>query len=79
MSCSRCASDKLKDFNAELAIHFPGWEGLEKALVWAFPKLNVCLACGFTEFMLPEEQVEELKNGGFPPQPRGDHSATKRQ
>jgi len=63
MSCKRCASDKIKDFNGELAIHFPGLEGLDKPIVWVFPKLVTCLNCGFVEFELPDAEREQLKNG----------------
>ena len=31
-------------------IHFPGLHNLTKPSVWAFPKILVCLDCGFTEF-----------------------------
>jgi hypothetical protein len=62
MSCNRCASGKLKDFTAEIAIHRPGWEGLNKPLLRVFPTLTVCLDCGFTEFVIPKDQREELSN-----------------
>ena len=61
MSCKRCASDNLKSFNGELAVHFPGWEGLNKPIVWVFPKLMICLGCGLVEFVLPAEQLRQLK------------------
>ena len=64
MSCKRCTSDNVKDFDAELAIHFPGLEGLDKPIVWVFPKLAACLNCGFVEFVLPEEPMEQLKHVG---------------
>jgi hypothetical protein len=62
MSCKRCASDEVKAFNGELAIHFPGLDGLDKPIVWVFPKLVVCLHCGFGEFVVPDDQKEQLKN-----------------
>ena len=62
MSCLRCGSAKLNDFNGELAIHFPGLAGLDKPIVWVFPRLAVCLNCGFVEFVLPDEQREQLKS-----------------
>jgi len=65
MCCTQCASDELKDFNAEIAIHFPGLKGLDKPIVWVFPKLLVCLDCGCTEFVLPTEQLDQLKRGDF--------------
>jgi hypothetical protein len=65
MRCARCATDNLKTFNGELAIHFPGWEGLEKPVVWAFPKLIVCVGCGLVQFDLPDEQMAQLKGDDF--------------
>ena len=64
MSCNRSASTEQKNFNGELAIHFAGLEGLDKPIVWVFPRLLVCLHCGFGEFVVPEQQKEQLKNGG---------------
>lgn len=65
MSCKRCASDNVRrDFGGEIAIHFPGLEGLNKPIVWIFPKLVVCLDCGLAEFDIPEEQLQQLNEGG---------------
>jgi hypothetical protein len=60
MQCKQCGSPEVKSFNGELGIHYPGWEGLEKPLVWAFPELLVCPDCGFVEFELPAKQLAEL-------------------
>lgn len=60
MSCKTCLSVNTRTFNAEIAIHFPGLEGLNKPIVWVFPRLTVCLDCGFGEFEIPEEQMGEL-------------------
>jgi len=49
MACKQCASGNQSVFNAEIAIHFPGLEGLNKAIVWVFTKPLVCLHCGFAE------------------------------
>jgi|SwirhirootsSR3_FD_contig_31_11097189_length_535_multi_8_in_0_out_0_1 hypothetical protein len=68
MSCKRCGADERKNFNGELAIHFPGMDGIDKPIVWVFPKLLVCLCCGFGEFVVPDEQVAQLKNGDLPAQ-----------
>ena len=64
-SCERCASDSLKTFNGEVAVHFPGLEGLNKPIVWVFPRLTICLLCGFAEFVLPEEQRAKLGHDDF--------------
>lgn len=62
MSCHLCALDKVKEFPAELLIHFPGLEDLSKPKVVAFPKLKVCLECGSVEFLLPREALQELRD-----------------
>jgi hypothetical protein len=63
MLCRRCASDNRDTFNGEIAIHFPGLKGLDKPIVWVFPKLAVCLECGFTDFTVPERELSVLKKG----------------
>jgi hypothetical protein len=63
MTCKECHSDKLSLFNGETAIHFPGLAGLGKPIVWVFPKLVVCLHCGFTEFTVPERELQVLQTG----------------
>lgn len=63
MSCRSCQSETTRLFNAEMLIHFPGREGLDKIPVWAFPKLVVCLDCGFTQLRLEEEELSLLAEG----------------
>lgn len=63
MHCKSCQSGQLRTFNGELAIHFPGLKGLDKPIVWVFPKLAVCLHCGFTEFLVPEAELRLLTEG----------------
>jgi hypothetical protein len=62
MNCKRCGSDHRENFNGEVAIHFPGLEGLNKPIVWVFPRVVVCLDCGVAEFVLPAEQLLQLKS-----------------
>jgi hypothetical protein len=44
-------------------IHFPGVKGLDKPVVWVFPKLQVCLGCGLTLFTIPETELRLLEDG----------------
>jgi hypothetical protein len=62
MHCAICASDNLKAFNGELAVHFSGWAGLDKRPLLVFPDMIVCLACGLVEFGLPVEHLWQLRN-----------------
>lgn len=52
MACKSCGSDNQSEFGAEINIHFPGRKGLDKPAVLVFPKLVVCLDCGFTHLTL---------------------------
>jgi len=61
--CKACQSRTQREFNGEIAIHFPGLEGLDKPIVWVFPQLLVCLGCGFTEFSIPESELQLLAKG----------------
>jgi hypothetical protein len=63
MSCKSCRSENLRNFNGEVAIHFLGLSGLDKPIVFVFPKLLVCLNCGFTEFAIPETELRRLGEG----------------
>jgi len=60
MACKSCQSQNQRNLDAEIGIHFPGLKGLDKPLVFVFPKLLVCLNCGFTEFAIPETELRKL-------------------
>lgn len=61
--CKSCLGLNLKIFNGEVAIHFPGLDGLNKPIVWVFPELAICPNCGFTEFFVPERELRVLVEG----------------
>jgi hypothetical protein len=60
MTCKSCASESPLHFGADLVIHFPSREGLDKPAVRVLPKLLVCMNCGFTEFAIPQSELKEL-------------------
>lgn len=62
-ACKGCHSGHRRLFNSEIAIHFPGLEGLKKSIVWAFPELLICLDCGFTELKVSEKELRVLSEG----------------
>jgi hypothetical protein len=66
MSCKSCQSQNQREFNSEIAIHFPGLKGLDKPIVWVYPKLALCLDCGFAGFTVPESETRLLKESASP-------------
>jgi len=63
MACEMCGSANETKFGAEVNIHFPGPIHLDETGFFVFPKLAVCLDCGFTKFAVPERELCLLKKG----------------
>jgi len=61
--CTSCHSENKRIFTGEIAIHFPGLNGLNKPIVWVFPHISVCQNCGLAEFEVPEREMEVLRTG----------------
>jgi hypothetical protein len=55
-----CSSDNQAQFSAEIHIHFPFRRNPDKSGVFVFPKLLVCLDCGFSTLTIPETELREL-------------------
>jgi len=63
IECTSCSSKQQKMFNGELAVHFPGRDGLTKPIVWVFPKIAVCMDCGAAQFRVPARELQVLAGG----------------
>jgi hypothetical protein len=63
MNCRSCSSANQQQFRSEINVHFPGLQNLDRPTVFAFPKILVCLDCGFTEFLIPENELRRLGEG----------------
>jgi hypothetical protein len=63
MACSSCRSINVTEFGAEINIHFSGRESVDKPTVMIFPKLVVCLDCGFAHCAVPEPKLRQLAEG----------------
>jgi hypothetical protein len=61
--CKSCDSRNRRAFIAEIAIHIPGSAGLTRTVVWALPKLFMCLDCGLTQFTTDEKELQVLRDG----------------
>lgn len=71
MQCISCKSANEREFPAEINVHFPGPEGLDKPTVWVFPHLRVCLDCGLAQFTMAKAQVQQLGDCDVRTQSRG--------
>jgi hypothetical protein len=60
MSCPLCHSDNVREYTAEINVHFPGLKGLNIPTVWVFPRLLVCLGCGQAQFTIPDAERKTL-------------------
>jgi hypothetical protein len=64
-----CASSRKMEFRGEICLHFPGGlESLDKPLIRVFPKIVVCLDCGWAQSAVPEAELkliqQNLGSGG---------------
>jgi hypothetical protein len=60
MSCPSCASSRQAEFPAEVNIHFRGIKNLDKPGVLVFPKVLVCMDCGFSRFGIQDGELARL-------------------
>jgi hypothetical protein len=44
-----------------MGIRSPGLKNIDKPTVWIFPQLIVCLDCGTSELVVPENELGELR------------------
>ena len=63
MCCALCKSSNQPEFTTEMMIHFSGIRNIDRVAVWAFPKVLVCLDCGFSEFTAAETVLRALGKG----------------
>jgi len=66
MSCTFCTSSNQAEFPAEMNIHRMGLWNADKPGIFVFPRVLVCLDCGFSSFMTPESELAQLA-GSTPP------------
>jgi len=63
MCCALCQSGNQAEVTAEMMIHFRGLKNIDKPSVLVFPKLVICLDCGFSRFTTPETELQALREG----------------
>jgi hypothetical protein len=67
MSCPLCKAVNQSEYPAEMIIHFPGLRNVDKPGVLLFPKLLVCLDCGFFQSVVPEHELALLEESTLTP------------
>jgi hypothetical protein len=50
------------EFDGEMAIHFPGRKGLNTPPIFSFPKLVVCLKCGFMRCSISPAELRQVQD-----------------
>jgi len=65
MPCKACDSAHVREFPAELNVHFPGMEGLDIPTVWVFATIAVCMDCGAAQFTVTETERKELADKDY--------------
>jgi len=67
MPCTSCLSRNQAEFTTEMNIHFAGGlKTIDIPSVFVFPKILVCLDCGFSRFTLSETKLGVLREGIAP-------------
>jgi hypothetical protein len=56
--CPSCVSSNQAEFSSEMLIHLSGLTNIDKPALWLFPKLLVCLDCGFFASDCPSSRVD---------------------
>jgi hypothetical protein len=65
MCCEVCQSGSQGEFTAEMMIHFSGLQNIDNPGVPAFPKIAVCLDCGFSRFSITDPELSLLARSGI--------------
>jgi hypothetical protein len=60
MPCKKCGSEHQAEYGSEINLHSGVQADLDNQALLLFPKLLVCLKCGFTEFTLSESELPLL-------------------
>jgi hypothetical protein len=60
MSCPKCSLGHQEEFLAEMVVHPHGLKNLDNSGILPFPKLSVCLECGYVQFTVPKTELALL-------------------
>ena len=63
MACKECKSENLQTLDGELTVSQPDLKGLNVPPVYVCKSILICLDCGFTELVIPANELQLLKKG----------------
>jgi hypothetical protein len=63
MACNFCGSEKQTEFNTEMNVHLRGLKSIDSPGILLFPRVLVCLDCGFSRFTMAETELWLLATG----------------
>jgi hypothetical protein len=61
MPCPLCSSGELTELSSEIMLHLSGLANINFPTVLTFPKLVICLDCGFTSLTIPRTESLKLR------------------
>lgn len=60
MVCKVCKSDNLRALDGDLTLSRPDLNGLKTSPVYVCQSVLICLDCGFSELVVPEDKLSLL-------------------
>ena len=67
MSCLKCGCSNQTEYAAEMNLHFADHlRNADKVGVFVFPRVQVCLDCGSSSFMIPAPELAQLRAANQP-------------
>ena len=69
MLCKACKSENVHKFETELTASLTDLNGLKVPPVYVCQSALICLDCGFTELVVPTNELRLLKRGKAAPGP----------
>ena len=60
-ACGSCGSNNLTEFDTQLNLRRLPLNGLNKPILCAFPKIVLCLYCGFAQFQFSDAELQRLR------------------
>jgi hypothetical protein len=58
--CKMCSSGSQIELKSEICLHRRA--GFEKPAIFIFPKIAICLQCGFAEFVMSDKELLQIRN-----------------